>query len=208
MMSTVPLQVSSLVFNRQSVQDAIKSILAKLKQFKQPPDNGLTIFCGLYMNPEGKQKKINIAIEPLKPITLNNYLCDNKFHTEFLKEQLEDTKKFGFIVMDGGGCSIHTLCGSQRETLIKWEESLPKKHGRGGQSHDRFRRIREEKRDWYVKKVAATAVKYFIDDSNNKVNVEGIILSGFGDLKRELSKSQFLDPRVQKKDIKSFRYSI
>ena len=33
----------------------------------------------------------------------HGYLCDNKFHTEALKDLLSDDKKFGFIVMDGHG---------------------------------------------------------------------------------------------------------
>lgn len=141
-------------------------------------------------------------MEPLKPTTHNLYFCGSKFHTETLKSQLEDNARFGIILMDGSGCSMHVICGDTRETLIKWDVSLPKKHGRGGQSHDRFRRIREEKRDWYVKDVIEAAVKHFIDQATNKTNVEGLIVAGFGDLKREFVKSQYLDKRIQSKVIK------
>ena len=41
------------------------------------------------MTPEGKEKKVNIDMEPFKPINTSLYLCDNKFHTEALKELLE-----------------------------------------------------------------------------------------------------------------------
>jgi peptide chain release factor subunit 1 len=115
---------------------------------------------------------------------------------------LEDNARFGIILVDGSGCSLHVICGDNRDTLIKWDVSLPKKHGRGGQSHDRFRRIREEKRDWYVKDVIEAAIKHFIDPASNKVNVEGIVVAGFGDLKREFVKSQYLDKRIQAKVIK------
>jgi peptide chain release factor subunit 1 len=198
----VPRTTSSRVFNRQSVQDAIRSILAKLKYYKAPPTNGLAIFCGNYTTEAGKSKWINATLEPLKPTTHNLYYCGSKFHTETLKAQLEDSARFGIILVDGSGCSMHVICGDNRETLVKWDVSLPKKHGRGGQSHDRFRRIREEKRDWYVKDVIEAAVKNFIDPATNKPNVEGLIVAGFGDLKREFVKSQYLDKRIQSKVIK------
>ena len=41
--------------------------------------------------------------------------------------------------------------------LQKITVELPKKHGRGGQSANRFARLREEKRDHYVKKVSELA---------------------------------------------------
>ena len=38
-----------------------------------------------------------------------------QFHTEALKELLDDDDRFGFIVMDGNGCLYGTLQGSTRE---------------------------------------------------------------------------------------------
>ena len=67
------------------------------------PPNGLVIYCGTIITDEGKEKKVNIDFEPFKPINTSLYLCDNKFHTEALKELLESDEKFGFIVMDGNG---------------------------------------------------------------------------------------------------------
>ena len=64
--------------------------------------------------------------------------------------------------MDGNGTLFGTLCGSHREILHKFTVDLPKKHGRGGQSSQRFARIRMEKRLAYVKKVAEIAVQMFI----------------------------------------------
>lgn len=58
---------------------------------------------------EGKEKKVTIDFEPFKPINTSLYLCDNKFHTEPLKELLESDQKFGFIVMDGNGSLFGSL---------------------------------------------------------------------------------------------------
>jgi peptide chain release factor subunit 1 len=68
--------------NRQSVLTAITSTQQKLKLYNRVPDNGLVIYCGTILTDEGKEKKVNIAIEPHKPINTSLYLCDNKFHTE------------------------------------------------------------------------------------------------------------------------------
>lgn len=128
------------------------------------------------------------------------YLCDNKFHTEALAELLESDAKFGFIVMDGNGALFGTLAGNTREVLQKFTVDLPKKHGRGGQSALRFARLRTEKRHNYVRKVAEHAVQHFITD--DKVNVQGLVLAGSADFKNDLNQSDLFDLRLQAKVIK------
>jgi len=36
-------------------------------------------------------------------------MCDSRFHTEVLKELLENDDKFGFIIMDGSGALFGVL---------------------------------------------------------------------------------------------------
>jgi len=109
---------------------------------------------------------------------------------------------FSFAVVylsfsDGQGTSFHTLTGRSSQTLYKWENvTLPKKHGRGGQSKQRFERIREQKRGWYLSKVAEMAVLHFINSSTNLPTVAGIVIGGCADLKQELV--AHLDPRLSK----------
>jgi peptide chain release factor subunit 1 len=158
------------------------------------------LYCGTILTAENKEKKVSIDFEPFKPINTSLYLCDNKFHTEALHELLESDDKFGFIVMDGNGCLFGTLCGNTREVLHKFSVDLPKKHGRGGQSALRFARLRLEKRHNYVRKVAETAVQMFI--TNDRPNVNGLVLAGSADFKIELSQSDMFDQRLQKIMIK------
>lgn len=186
--------------NRLSVLSAITSTQQKLKLYSKVPPNGLVIYCGTVLTDDGKEKKVNIDIEPFKPINTSLYLCDNKFHTEALQELLESDLKFGFIVMDGNGCLFGSLCGNTREILHKFVVDLPKKHGRGGQSALRFARLRTEKRHNYVRKVAETAVQVFL--TNDKVNVAGIVLAGSADFKTELKTSDMFDQRLAAKVIK------
>ena len=109
--------------------------------------------------------------------------------------------KWGFIVMDGNGCLFGTLAGNTREILHKFSVDLPKKHGRGGQSALRFARLRLEKRHNYVRKVAEVSAQMFI--TNDKVNVEGIVLAGSADFKNDLHASDIFDNRLVAKVMKT-----
>ena len=188
--------------NRQSVLSAITSTQQRLKLYNRVPTNGLVVYCGEIITSEGKERKINIDFEPFKPINTSLYLCDNKFHTEALSELLESDQKFGFIIMDGNGALFGTLSGNTREVVHKFSVDLPKKHGRGGQSALRFARLREEKRHNYVRKVAELAVQNFINPTDNKVNVAGLILAGSADFKTDLNGSDMFDNRLASKVIK------
>lgn len=135
-------------------------------------------------------------VEPLKAIQQTLYLCDSRFHTEVLRDQLTTgDSKIGFVIIDGHSASFHLLTGNVKETLFKLEVSLPKKHGRGGQSQNRFARIREEKRGWYASKVAELFTQYFME--NGLLKVSQLIFAGCAHFKHDLAKK--LDPRVNEK---------
>lgn len=180
--------------NRLSVLGAITSVQQRLKLYNRVPTNGLVIYCGTIVTAEGKEKKVSIDFEPFKPINTSLYLCDNKFHTEALKELLESDEKFGFIVMDGNGCLYGVLAGNHRTILHKFSVDLPKKHGRGGQSALRFARLRLEKRHNYIRKCAELATTMFI--TNDRPNVSGLVLAGAAEFKSKLHTSELFDPRL------------
>jgi peptide chain release factor subunit 1 len=180
--------------NRLSVLAAITSAQQRLKLYTRVPTNGLVLYTGTIVTDEGKEKKVTIDFEPFKPINTSLYLCDNKFHTEALTELLETDSKFGFIIMDGNGALFGTVAGNTREILHTFTVDLPKKHGRGGQSAQRFGRIRLEKRHNYVRKVAEAATQLFI--TNDRPNINGLILAGSADFKTDLGQSDMFDPRL------------
>ncbi|CAH8511776.1 translation termination factor eRF1 [Schistosoma haematobium] len=186
--------------NRLSVLSAITSVQQRLKLYTRVPTNGLVVYCGTIVTEDGKEKKVNIDFEPFRPVNTSLYLCDNKFHTEALVALLADDSKFGFIVVDGNGALFGTLSGNTREVLHKFTVELPKKHGRGGQSALRFARLRMEKRHNYIRKVAETATQLFI--TNDRPNIEGLILAGIADFKSDLGQSDMFDQRLQAKLIK------
>lgn len=181
--------------NKLSVQSAITASLGRLKQYNRLPQNGLILYSGTVLTADNKEKKLTLDIEPFKPVSRSLYLCDNKFHTEELHRLLESDEKFGFIVVDGSGTTYATLCGSVREKLGSFTVELPKKHGRGGQSKNRFARIRKERRHNYLRKVAEGATQWFI--TNDRPNVVGLVLAGSAEFKEELYQSDLFDPRLK-----------
>ena len=185
--------------NRQSVITAIKSAQHKLKMYKETPENGLALFCGMVIDPEGKEKMWSEVIEPQKPLTRGLYMCDSRFHTNLLEDMLHDAPLYGFIVIDGNGCLFATIQGDQKNIIGKFSVDLPKKHGRGGQSAQRFGRIRLEKRQAYLKKCCEMAVTHFITD--DKCNVKGLIMAGSAEFKDVLASCDILDPRLKAKIV-------
>jgi len=58
----------------------------------------------------------------------------------------------------------------------------------------RFARLRVEKRQHYVRKVAEMCTQLFI--TNDRPNVIGLVLAGSAEFKKELNASQLFDPRL------------
>lgn len=180
--------------NRLSVLSAITSAQHKLKTYKNVPENGLALFVGTILE-NNKEKKISIAVEPIKPINTSLYLCDSRFHVESLLEQFKENETFGFVIMDGSQTLFATLNSNVKKIHHSIHVSLPKKHGRGGQSSVRFARLRIEKRNHYVKKVAEYANSLYDKE-------EGYILAGTADFKNQLKESAILDKKIKDKILK------
>ncbi|MES1914460.1 MAG: Ethylene-responsive transcription factor 12, partial [Cercozoa sp. M6MM] len=183
--------------NRQSVLAAITTAQERVKRFNTVPTNGLVVYTGEVTLPDGKTKMFAKYFEPFKPINTSLYYCDSRFHTEALEELLSNDQKYGFIVMDGNGTLFGELCGNSRKILQQISVQLPKKHGRGGQSAQRFGRIRQEKRHNYVRKVGEAASLNFIDQKTNKSTVSGIVLAGSAAFKTALYESEHFDQRLK-----------
>jgi peptide chain release factor subunit 1 len=181
--------------NKNAVESAITSAMERLKLFSKLPSNGLILYSGEVILEDGKEKRLTLDIEPFKPVSKSLYRCDNKFNTEELESMLENDDKFGFIVVDGTGAGYYAVSGSTKEKLSSFTVELPNKQGRGGQSKNRFERIRIEKRHNYLRKVAELATILFI--SGDRPNIKGLILAGSASFKEKLAESDLFDPRLK-----------
>lgn len=180
--------------NKLSVQAGIKSAQERLKLYSKIPPNGLVIYVGSVLL-HNKEKKICLDLQPFRPLNKFIYRCDNKFALEPLEELLQDDDVFGFIIVDGHSCWYVKVRGDNKEVVLKFETDLPRKHSKGGQSSQRFARIRLEKRHNYLRKVAENATSVFI--TNDRPNVKGLILAGSSLFKKNLAESDLLDARLK-----------
>ena len=181
---------------RKNVQDAIESIIQKLKLFRTPPKNGLVIFSGaIPRGGPGTEKIETYVIEPPEPISLFLYRCDSKFYLDPIKEMLVEKEIYGLLVMDRSDATFALLKGRRIEIVETITSGSPSKHDAGGQSARRFQRIVEIAAHEFYKRVAEHAEKIFLPIPNLK----GIIIGGPGPTKNEFYEGNFLHYQLQDK---------
>lgn len=180
---------------RNHVQDALSRTIEHLKLYKEPPENGLVIFCGAI--PTGKgigTEKIEIySVEPPKPIQINLYRCDDHFWIDHLKDMMKDDKVIGILSLDTQEAGIGILTGDRWEVVESLTSGVAGKHRQGGQSARRFERLRDNELNEYYHRVADYAQKIFIDE----YTVKGLIIGGPGPTKDGFLKEEYLDYRLQ-----------
>ena len=184
----------------KAVTGAIESILARLKYFKAPPENGVIFFVGEAPTAGDQTKQVQFVVEPPEPITSFLYRCDSEFYTEKLLDMLEEKENYGLIVIDRSESTIGLLKG-KRITVVKNIQSLvPSKHGRGGQSALRFERLIEIAAHEFYKKTADVANESF----NSVGDLKGVLIGGPGPTKEFFVKEEYLHHELRKKIIDTF----
>jgi peptide chain release factor subunit 1 len=181
---------------RKNVQDAIDRVSQRLKLFKEPPKNGLVIFCGaIPRDGPGTEKMETYVLEPPEPINVYFYRCDAKFHTEPLMAMVTERDAFGVIVIDSQEATVATVRGQRMEILQEFTSGIPGKHRAGGQSARRFERIREQAMNDYFRRVASHSY-----ESLSKVQgLKGIILGGPGPTKYDFEEGDYLNYMLKEK---------
>lgn len=128
--------------NRKGVITSIQSIRGLLRHYRAVPENGLVVYSGVgAAENDPREQKVLLAIEPPKPITTNNYICDTYFEVAPLEAMLNDSRPYAYVVVDGSGFLIAVIRGPERKILSRTAVQLPRKHNKGGQSAQRFGRI-------------------------------------------------------------------
>lgn len=96
----------------------------------------------------------------------------------------ETEEQFGILVVDGNGALFGLLQGNTRRVLKEITVDLPTGHRRGGQSQNRFARLRDEKVHRYLRQVAELATKHYTKDGLPVVR--GLVVAGPTELKERL----------------------
>jgi peptide chain release factor subunit 1 len=183
---------------RKNVQDSIERVSQRLKLFKQPPPNGLVIFCGaIPQNGPGSERMEIYVLEPPEPIHVYFYRCDNRFHTEPLLEIMREKETYGILVIDSNDAVVATLRGRRMEVLKEYHSGVGGKHKTGGQSARRFERIREQELNDYFKRVGAHANEIFTQIPD----LRGLIIGGPGPTKYDFAEAEYLNYVLKEKVI-------
>jgi len=119
------------------------------------------------------------------------YICGKEFVLDDVYESLNhDNKKIGIIIMDNKSLTIGELIGT--EIIIRYEKEsyIPSKHRQGGQSSQRFQRLRDEACNRFYKKIDQKLSNIFGDRLNE---IEYFILGGSGHTKYEYKSKSSLN---------------
>src|SRR3989344_9663446 len=119
---------------RKNVIDALDTIIREMKNIRATPQNGLAIFCGNISKKEGEQDIQLWIYEPLKPLNVKIYRCDQEFILGPLKEMADVDEVYGLLVIDRQQATIGLLEGNQIKVLQKLSSGVPGKVRAGGQS--------------------------------------------------------------------------
>jgi peptide chain release factor subunit 1 len=172
----------------KNVLSAIESIMSRLKNFKQPPENGVIFFVGHKSIGSDKTEMVAYVIEPPMPIATFLYRCDSLFYTEPLEQMFTEKEIYGLLLLDRRECTIGLLRGNRIDMLKYMTSQVPGKHGRGGQSQRRFERLTEiAAHEWFV-----------------KCGIKGILVGGPGPTKHYFVDENYLHYEIQNKIIDTF----
>jgi peptide chain release factor subunit 1 len=180
---------------RTAVQDALTSIKDRLRYYKEPPENGMVLFSGAIDAGGGQTDMVTKVLEnPPEPIQSFRYHCDSAFLTEPLAEMLMDKGLFGLIVLDRREANVGWLKGKRVEPVKSASSLVPGKQRKGGQSAQRFARLRLEAIDNFYQEVAEMANDLFVPKRHD---LDGVLVGGPSPTKDEFLDGDYLHHEIQ-----------
>jgi len=191
---------------RTNVQDALTSIKDRLRYYDTyPPDNGIVVFSGAVDSGGGQTDMVTKVLEsPPDPIQSFRYHCDSDFLTEPLEEMLSDKGLFGLIVLDRREANVGWLKGKRVEPVKSASSLVPGKQRKGGQSAQRFARLRLEAIDNFYQEVAEMANDLMVPERHD---LDGILVGGPSPTKDEFLDGDYLHHELRDRVVGKFDVS-
>ena len=181
---------------RKNVISALERMIQHLRLFKKTPENGLAVFSGNV----AKQGQIDLRVWSIElpiPLQTRIYRCDKNFQLDLLRDMMEIKEMYGLIVMDRREGIIATLRGKTITPLAKYTSDVPGKTKAGGQSAQRFERLREGAAKQFYTRLAEHAKDEFF----GKPGLKGIIVGGPGPTKNDFVEGSYLITDLKNKII-------
>ena len=182
---------------RKNVIDALERMVQHLKLFARTPENGMAVFSGNVAEREGQQNFKVWSIEPPVPLKTRIYRCDKSFVIDLLEEMTETKEVYGLIVMDKREGDLAILKGKAIIPISKHTSNVPGKTRAGGQSSQRFARIREGAAKEFFTRLGESVKDELAKDRELK----GIIIGGPGMTKNEFAEGNYMNNEIKKKII-------
>ena len=174
---------------RKNVQGALRKIIVFLKKINfKLPANGIVVFSGNVSEIEGRSNIRLFTVQPLKELKTKLYWCDSEFHLTPLKDMAVPNEFYALMTIDKNEATIAQLSGKNYEILGHFTSTVPGKTRAGGQSSQRFERLREEAMQDFFKRAGSKFNGYFLPNIDK---IKGLIVGGPG-----MTKQYFMDKKV------------
>jgi peptide chain release factor subunit 1 len=181
---------------KKHVTDAIESAISTLNRYKTPGDRGIALFVGHVIVGNNKTRLVSIVVDdPPEPFTSFRYRCDSTFEASQLEDMLIDRTAYGLFVIDRSESTYGLASGKRLHCQEHITSQVPSKHGRGGQSAQRFERLIEEAAHNFFKKSAERACAYWLPMIED---LKGIIIGGPGATKDFVVKNDYFHHEIRK----------
>src|SRR3989338_9200125 len=181
---------------RKNVQTALEKMIQHLRGYARTPAHGLAVFSGNVAGMEGKQDFRTWSMEPPAPLNIRIYRCDKNFVTDILEDMLLEHRVYGLVVLDRRDAILAILKGKTISVLQKTHSEVPGKFKAGGQSAQRFARIREGAYKDHFKKISDYMKDQFLPLGNN---LKGIIIGGPGTTINDFLNADYITGDLKKK---------
>lgn len=185
---------------RKNVMGAIESMISRLKNYRETPENGLACFVGEVVVGNNQTKMFQELVEPPQPVPTFYYRCDNRFFVEPLRDMMAEKEVYGLMLIDRREFCIGILKGKHIQMITYQTSQVPGKHGRGGQSQRRFERATEEAANQWYKQCAEKVTEAFLPIEELK----GIFVGGPGPSKRDFMDADLLHHELGKQVIEPY----
>lgn len=185
---------------RKNVTSAIESILVRLKSFRTVPERGLVFFVGEKQAGADQTETVSHVVEPPEPVETFLYRCDSRFHTEPLREMLQEKDLYALVVIDRSEATVGLLRGKRIEVIKNLQSLVPSKHSKGGQSARRFERLIEQAAHEFFVKVGDLMTDAFVDLEG----LQGLLLGGPGYTKDFFLERDYIHHELKKRVVGTF----